>query len=81
MRTPVLLVSGQGHTDAVVGALMNSHGTLVVEHRFDGQVVRRTLSALRGGELHTSEFPLELARGCLSCTCLLYTSPSPRDRS
>ena len=68
MRTPVLLVSGQGHTDAIVGALMKSHGTLVVEHRFDGQVVRRTLSGLRGGELHTSEFPLELARGCLSCT-------------
>jgi G3E family GTPase len=68
MRTPVVLVSGQGDTDAVVGVLMHSRGTLVVEHRFDGQVVRRTLSALRGGDLQTSESPLELKRGCLSCT-------------
>lgn len=68
MRTPVLLVSGQGDTDEVVGALMRSRGTLVVAHRFDGQVVRRTLTAVRGRELHASESPLELAHGCLSCT-------------
>ena len=23
---------------------------------------------------------MELANGCICCTCLLYTSPSPRDR-
>jgi G3E family GTPase len=68
MRTPVLLVTGQGDTDAVVGTLIRQRGTLVVEHRFDGQVVRRTLSELRDGDLRTSEYPLELARGCVSCT-------------
>lgn len=68
MRTPVLLVVGQGDTDAVTGVLMQRLGTLMVEHRFDGQVVRRTVAQMRDGEIHTSEFPLELAHGCVSCT-------------
>lgn len=68
MRTPVLLVTGQGNSDAVAGTLMEKPGTLLVAHRFDGQVVRRTVGHLRDGELHTSEFPLELAHGCVSCT-------------
>ena len=68
MRTPVILVAGQGDTDSVAGALMRRTGTLIVEHRFDGQVVRRAVGLLRDGEIHTSEFPLELAHGCVSCT-------------
>jgi G3E family GTPase len=68
MRTPAVLVTGQGDTDAVADVLLRRDGTLVVEHRFDGQVVRRTVSTLRDGELHVSEFPLELAHGCVSCT-------------
>jgi G3E family GTPase len=68
MRTPVLLVTGQGETDSVVGELVSRQGTLVVAHRFDGQVVRRRVTSLRDGDLHTSEFPLELAHGCQSCT-------------
>lgn len=68
MRTPVILVAGQSDTDPVVGALLRTPGTLVVEHRFDGQVVRRTTATLSGGVLTTHETGLELAHGCVSCT-------------
>ena len=68
MRTPVVLVAGDGDTDAVTGALLRRPGTVVVEHRFDGHVVRRTTIALRDGELTTAEDALELAHGCVACT-------------
>ncbi|MGV0048445.1 ribosome hibernation factor-recruiting GTPase MRF [Mycobacterium colombiense] len=68
MRTPVILVAGQRDTDPVVGTLLRARGTLVVEHRFDGQVVRRTTTALSGGVLASNETGLELAHGCVSCT-------------
>lgn len=68
MRTPVILVAGQRDTDPVVGELLRAAGTLVVEHRFDGHVVRRTTVTLQHGILTTAEHPLELAHGCVSCT-------------
>lgn len=68
MRTPVVLVAGHGDTDAVAGAFLHRHGTVVVEHRFDGHVVRRTTAMLRRGELTTAEDALELAHGCVACT-------------
>lgn len=68
MRTPVVLVVGQGATDEVTGTLLRQPGTAVVEHRFDGHVVRRTVITLDRGELRTTEEALELAHGCLSCT-------------
>src|SRR5579875_889788 len=68
MRTPVVLVAGQGDTDTVTGALMHRPGTVVLEHRFDGHVVRRTTAHLQRGELITAETALELAHGCVSCT-------------
>ena len=68
MRTPVVLVAGQGDTDSVTGALMRRPGTVVVEHRFDGHVVRRTTAMLRRDELMTAEAVLELAHGCVACT-------------
>ncbi len=68
MRTPVILVTGQKDTDPVVGALLRTPGTLVVEHRFDGHVVRRTMVMLQHGVLTTAETGLELAHGCVSCT-------------
>jgi G3E family GTPase len=64
----VVLVAGQKDTDSVVGALLRSPGTVVVEHRFDGHVVRRTMAMLGDGELTTGETGLELAHGCVSCT-------------
>lgn len=68
MRTPVILVAGQRDTDAVVGAMLRTPGTLVVEHRFDGHVVRRTTASLSDGVLTSTENGLELAHGCVSCT-------------
>jgi G3E family GTPase len=68
MRTPVVLVAGQGDTDAVVGALLQQPGTLVIEHRFDGHVVLRTVVGMRHGVLSSSAVPLELVRGCVACT-------------
>jgi G3E family GTPase len=68
MRTPVVLVAGQGDTDAVTGVLLRRPGTLVVEHRFDGHVVRRTTATLRQDELVSAEDALELAHGCVACT-------------
>ncbi|SOJ57544.1 Putative metal chaperone YciC [Mycobacterium simulans] len=68
MRTPVILVAGQRDTDPVVGALLRTPGTLVVEHRFDGHVVRRTTVTLQHGVLTTAETGIELAHGCVSCT-------------
>jgi G3E family GTPase len=61
-------VAGQGDTDAVAGVLLCRAGTLVVRHRFDGHVVRRTTATLRHGELTTTEHALELAHGCVACT-------------
>ncbi len=68
MRTPVILVAGQKDTDPIVGALLRTPGTLVVEHRFDGHVVRRTTVTLQHNVLATTETGLELAHGCVSCT-------------
>ncbi|MGC2344749.1 MAG: GTP-binding protein, partial [Mycobacterium sp.] len=68
MRTPVVIVAGQGGTDAVAGALLRRPKTLVVEHRFDGHVVRRAMVVLRDGELVTADEALELAHGCVACT-------------
>lgn len=68
MRTPVVLVVGQDGTDAVAGTLLRRPGTVVVEHRYDGHVVRRTVVRLRDGDLVIAEEALELAHGCLACT-------------
>ncbi len=51
-----------------MGALLRTPGTLVVEHRFDGHVVRRTMVTLQHGVLTTAEAGLELAHGCVACT-------------
>jgi G3E family GTPase len=64
----VVLVAGQGDTDAATWALMPRPGTVVIEHRFDGHVVRRTTAMLRDDELTSTEAALELAHGCVACT-------------
>lgn len=68
MRTPVILVAGQEHTDDVAGELLHQPGTVVIEHRFDGQVVCRRTTVLRRGVVSIAQTPLELAHGCVSCT-------------
>lgn len=64
MRTPVVLVCGQGDADAVAGVLAQESGTVVVRHRFDRQVVVRTV----GTRDDTSQWPMEVANGCVACT-------------
>jgi G3E family GTPase len=68
MRTPLVLVCGQGDADGVAGTLLKSSGTAVIGHESDGHVVRRRVSILRHGQLSTSEVALELIKGCMSCT-------------
>ncbi|SEH61136.1 GTPase, G3E family [Mycolicibacterium rutilum] len=64
MRTPVVLVCGQGDTGEVAAVLSRATGTVVVRHVYDGQVVVRSVTTSNG----TSEWPLELVRGCVTCT-------------
>ena len=68
MRTPVVVMAGQGDSDAVVARLLQRRGTVVVRHRFDGHVVVRNLAALRHGVPESGEYVLELSHGCVSCT-------------
>ncbi|WP_246541090.1 ribosome hibernation factor-recruiting GTPase MRF [Mycobacterium spongiae] len=67
-RTPVLVVAGQELTDEVCERLLRDSGTIVVTHRYDGQVVVRSVRIRSGDEPHTSEWPLELANCCVDCT-------------
>jgi G3E family GTPase len=64
MRTPVVLACGQGDVGGVADVLAQRPGTVVVRHRFDGQVVVRTVATSRD----ESSWPLELANGCVACT-------------
>jgi len=68
MRTPVVLVAGQGDSARVAGTLMATPGTLVIGHEYDGQVVRRRVSIVRNGVVSTTELPLELTNSCVCCT-------------
>lgn len=68
MRTPVIIVAGQGQSNAVCDVLMSTPGTVVISHRFDGQVVVRTVSTHRDDRTLIAEWPLELRKGCVGCT-------------
>lgn len=68
MRTPVVLVAGQGDGDAVARRLTWESGAVLVEHRMDGHVVMRSVTSLHGGITATASTPLELAHGWVSCT-------------
>ncbi|BBZ02122.1 hypothetical protein MCHIJ_15590 [Mycolicibacterium chitae] len=68
MRTPVILVAGQGNTDAAADELLRRPGTAIVRHHFDGHVVQRSITRLRGAAPLTATSVLELAHGCVSCT-------------
>ena len=68
MRTPVILVSGQCGSDAVVDDLMRQPGTVVVSHRFDGHVVHRSTRTIVREVTLRNEMVLELAHGCTACT-------------
>ncbi|MCG7607292.1 ribosome hibernation factor-recruiting GTPase MRF [Mycobacterium sp. CnD-18-1] len=64
MRTPVVLVAGQGDVEGVADQLSRCPGTVLVRHTYDGQVVLRNVTDQNG----SSEMALELAHGCVTCT-------------
>lgn len=68
MRTPTVIVAGQKQTDRVCDALLKRPGTIVVRHRFDGQVVIRAVSIRRDEKIHVSERALELSNGDVGAT-------------
>ncbi|MCZ8378209.1 GTP-binding protein [Mycobacterium sp. CPCC 205372] len=68
MRTPVVVVAGQGYVNKVSDLLLQTPGTVAVVHRFDGQVVVRAVAIRRGDQVELSEWPLELTGGCVGCT-------------
>lgn len=68
MRTPVIVVAGQGPTGYVTEELLKGPGTVLVEHQFDGHVVRRRTVTAPHGIVNETETALELAHGCVSCT-------------
>jgi G3E family GTPase len=68
MRTPVVLVCGQGDLDSVAATLAAAPGTAIVSYVFDGQVVRRWISVTHRGRESTSAAVLELRNGCVPCT-------------
>ena len=49
MRTPVVVITGQGDSDAVAKVLLRQAGTVLVEHRFDGHVVHRRVTSIQVG--------------------------------
>ena len=68
MRTPVIIVAGQGPTGYVTEELLKAPGTVLVEHQFDGHVVRRRTVTAPHGIVNETVAALELAHGCVSCT-------------
>lgn len=68
MRTPVLLVAGQGARNDVVDLLIRTPGTLAVGYATDGHVVIRNVTEMRGERRIISQWPIELAGGCVTCT-------------
>jgi hypothetical protein len=78
MRTPVVLVTGQGDTDTVADALARQPGTVAVCYRFDGQVVQRSVSSVQHGVVMTAEAALKLAHG--SAGSAAPAAPSRRRR-
>lgn len=68
MRTPVILVAGQGAGTDVVDVLIRQEGTTVVDYAVDGHVVIRRVSWMRDTRLVIAQAPLELVGCCVTCT-------------
>ncbi|MGB5112282.1 MAG: GTP-binding protein [Mycobacterium sp.] len=68
MRTPVVLVAGQGARTDVVDILIRTLGTAVIDYAVDGHVVVRRVSGMRDTKLVIIQWPLEITGGCINCT-------------
>ena len=69
---------GAGKTTLVNHILKGDHGKLiaVIENEFGAVSID---DALVGENIKEKENIITMDNGCVCCTCLLYTSPSPRD--
>lgn len=68
MRTPVILVAGQGAGTDAVDVLLRDEGTAVVGYSVDGHVVVRQVSNMRDTKLVITQWPLEITNCCVTCT-------------
>ncbi|KMO69957.1 ribosome hibernation factor-recruiting GTPase MRF [Mycolicibacterium chlorophenolicum] len=68
MRTPVVIVTGQHHTDDIARILLDRPGTALVQHHFDGHVVHCTTALVQRGITVVADTVLELTNCCVSCT-------------
>lgn len=68
MRTPVILVAGQGAGTDAVDFLLRDKGTAVVGYSVDGHVVVRQVSGMRDTKLVITQWPLEITNCCVTCT-------------
>ncbi|MGK2867920.1 MAG: ribosome hibernation factor-recruiting GTPase MRF [Mycobacterium sp.] len=68
MRTPVLLVAGQGAKTDVVDLLIRTPGTVVIGYAVEGHIVIRQVSGMRDTKTVVTVSPLELKGGCVTCT-------------
>ncbi|MDZ7881553.1 MAG: GTP-binding protein [Mycobacterium sp.] len=68
MRTPVILVAGQGAGTDAVDVLLRDEGTAVVGYSVDGHVVVRQVSGMRDTKLVITRWPLEITNCCVTCT-------------
>jgi G3E family GTPase len=68
MRTPVILVAGQGAGTDAVDVLLRDAGTAVVGYTVDGHVVVRQVSGMRDTKLVITQWPLEITNCCVTCT-------------
>jgi CTP synthase len=75
----VLSSIGKGVTSASIGSILESMGYKITLQKFDPylNVDPGTMSPYQHGEVYVTE---DGAETDLDLGCLLYTSPSPRDR-
>lgn len=66
MRTPVVLVAGQGTADDVAATLIRTPGTISVGYAIEGHVAIRQITEMRSQRRIISVWPIEVT-GCLNC--------------
>ena len=66
MRTPVVLVAGQGTADEVADRLITTKGTISVSYALEGHLAIRQIVEMRSERRIISVWPIEVT-GCVNC--------------